>query len=619
MIKLQPLKEGTPIGKFAVLDIEARHWTDFEVSGYFDGDSYLEHFSIKEFLRGLFSFRANRIPNTVFAHFGGKYDFLFIIDAIIEESGYEIQNCIPRGSSLLSFDLWFDGRKVSFRDTSSFLPFSLDRLTKTFGVEHKKKKFDFDEYNRLDKSTAAYKKKFLELREYLQYDCKGLYEVIWRYVENPLIQRAGFSFTTASQALKIFRTYLKEPIPGIYGRADAYIRKGYFGGRTEIFKPLFDGPGNIYSYDINSLYPAVLADPNNDFPGGISGLTDKIDFDSVGFFWCEIFVPEQYMPPLPYVYQGKLLFPCGYIDGIWSVAELKNAVEHYGVKIIRVKSGYKCENIGNPFSEFILEMYNRRLEAKANKDEVTDIICKLTMNSLYGRFGLRKDRENFAFDENQEGFNGKWTIEKELRSIRLGTVPVELTSSFSNIAIAAYTTSYARIRNVNLASPWAEKHLYYTDTDCFPTTKKLAEGKGLGELKLEYTAEQACFLLPKTYIIKSQKDNFKIVLEGDDPDNPTKTNKKIVMKGFNSRKVWRTFDLNHFKTALEGDLSLMKIKNEPKFATFKRALQRNKVLAMLDSETRQIRSKYTKRVIFKDSKGNYDTRPLIIDKEGIAK
>lgn len=619
MIKLHPLKEGTPIGKFAVLDIEARNWLEFEVAGYFDGDSYIEFFSAKEFLRRIFTFKPNRIPSTIFAHFGGKYDFLFIIDALLGESGYEIQNCIPRGSSLLSFDLHFDGRKISFRDTSSFLPFSLDRLTKTFGVEHKKKKFDFDAYNRLDKSTAAYKKQFAELREYLKYDCKGLYEVIWRYVENPLIQRAGFSFTTASQALKIFRTYLKNPIPGIYGRADDYIRKGYFGGRTEIFKPLFDGPGNIYSYDINSLYPSVLANPKNDFPGGITGLTDKLNFDRIGFFWCIVFVPEQYMPPLPYLHEGKLLFPCGYLDGIWSVAELKNAVENYGVKIIKVKSGYECENIGNPFSEFILELYERRLKAKAEKDEVTDVICKLTMNSLYGRFGLRKDRENFAFDENQADFNGKWIIEKEGFNIRLGTIPVELTTSFSNIAIAAYTTSYARIQNVNLASPWAEKHLYYTDTDCFPTTMKLPEGKGLGQLKLEYTAQQACFLLPKTYIIKASKKDFKIVLEGDDPDNPTKTDKKIVMKGFNSRKVWRSFDINHFKTALEGDMSLMRIQNEPKFATFKRALQKKKILAMLDAETRQIRSKYTKRVVFKDRKGNYDTRPINLTKEGIAK
>lgn len=609
MISLRPLTEGKPIGKFAILDIEAANWIDFLVLGYFDGETYKAFYSLEKFIEYVFRLRADSRPVTIFAHFGGKYDFLFLINTLIEMYGYEISNCIPRGSSLLCFDVSHNGRTISFRDTSAFLPFSLDRVTKAFGVQHKKKKFDF---SKLVKVTP-------ELLEYLEYDCRGLYEAIETYCENPLIQRAGFRATTASQSLAIFRTFINEPIAGIYGHADGYIRKGYFGGRTEIFKPLYDGPGNIYSYDINSLYPAVLADPKNNFPSGIRGITDKFDFDDLGFFLCKVFVPNQYMPPLPYLHKGKLLFPIGYLEGIWSVAELKNAVENYGVKILKVKSGYLCHNIGNPFSDFISHLYELRLKAKKEGDAVTDTICKLTMNSLYGRFGLRKDRENIAFDLNQVGFQGKWNILTKAGEIRLGTVPIELTTSFSNIAIAAYTTSYARIINQNTAAPFAEKHLYYTDTDSFMVTKKMPENKLLGGLKLEYTADQACFLLPKTYAVKASKKDFSITLETDDPDNPTKTDKKIVMKGFNSRKIWRSFDIDHFKVALDGDLKAMRITNEPKFATFKRALQKKKILTMLGAESRKINSKYTKRVIFKNSRGEYDTRPLEITKNGEVK
>ncbi|MGE0175399.1 MAG: DNA polymerase, partial [Oligoflexales bacterium] len=280
---------------------------------------------------------------------------------------------------------------------------------------------------------------------------------------------------------------------------------------------------------------------------------------------------------------------------------------------------YLCHNIGNPFSDFISEMYQRRLDAKKAGDMVTDTIAKLTMNSLYGRFGLRKDRENIAFDLNQTGFQGKWNIEKNGKKIRLGTVPVELTTSFSNIAIAAYTTSYARIVNLNTAAPIAEKHLYYTDTDSFHVNTKMREGKGLGQLKLEYKAKQACFLLPKTYIVKTEDKDFAITLETDDPDSPTKSDKKVVMKGFNSRKIWRAFDIENFKMALDGNLKSLRIENEPKFATFKRALQKGKVLALLDAESRKINSKYTKRVIFKNNKGEYDTRPLLVTKTGDVK
>lgn len=620
MISLTPLTKPQPLSKFAVFDIEAQHWTDFDCLGYFDGTGYEEYFSVKAFLIALFKRAPSRIPQTVFAHFGGKYDFLFLIDALIEMDGYEITNCIPRGSSILSLDIEHSGRKISFRDTSAFLAFSLDSITKTFGVEHKKKKFDFDKYNALTKGTAEYVRMRKDLRLYLKFDCKGLYESVWKYAQNPQIQRAGFAYTSASQAIRLFRTYLQEPISGIYGAADQYIRKAYFGGRVEIFKPLFDGPGYIFEFDYNSLYPSVLANPNNHYPGGIAGLTDKIDFDSIGFFWVQVFVPEQYMPPLPYLHKGKLLFPCGYLEGIWSVAELKNAIEKYGVKILKVKSGYKCHNIGNPFTDYIQDMYAARLAAKEAKDGVTDIICKLAMNSLYGRFGLRKDRQNFAFDENQKGFDGKWTIERGIKNIRLGLVPVELTASFSNIAIAAYTTSYARIANLNGAAPWAEKGLFYTDTDSYYTPLELPSSSGLGELKKgKYEGTQACFLLPKTYIVKAAKKDFEIVLEGQDSDNPTKTDKKVVMKGFNSRKIWRAFDVDHFKTALEGDLSLLRITNDAKFATFKRALQKKKILTMLKSESRQINSKYTKRIIYKKPGGEYDTRPITVNQNGELK
>lgn len=615
MISLKPLSEGKNLGNFGVFDIEAHDWTKFLIAGFYNGETYLEYYSPRQFIKDIFTRAEFDNINTIFAHFGGKYDFLFIINQLIRMEGYIIENCIPRGSSLLCFDLVHKGKRVSFKDTSAFLPFSLENITKTFGVEHKKKKFDFDRFNRLKKKSREYMKMFKELKIYLKFDCVGLHESIRKYCQNPLIQQAGFASTTASQSLRIFRTYLNEPISGIYGNADEYIRKGYFGGRVEIFKPLFDGPGLINSYDYNSLYPSILADPKNDFPGGVEGITDKLDFDSLGFFWCKVFVPEQYMPPLPYLHKGKLLFPCGYLEGVWSVAELKNAVEKYGVKIIRVKSGYKLRNIGNPFSDFIHEIYARRLEAKKQGDSVTDIICKLTMNSLYGRFGLRKDRENFAFDENQKEFAGKWNIHVFEKVIRLGTIPVELSASFSNIGIAAYTTSYARILNLNNAAPWAQKDLFYTDTDCYIRTGQMPENRELGGLKKEYSADQACFLLPKTYIIKSRSDSFEIVLE----NGVSKTNKKIVMKGFNSRKVWREFDLAHFKTALEGDLSMLKINNEPKFATFKRALQKKKILTMLDAESRKINSKYSKRRIYKAINGNYDTEPLIITSTGEIK
>jgi len=60
---------------------------------------------------------------------------------------------------------------------------------------------------------------------------------------------------------------------------------------------------------------------------------------------------------------------------------------------------------------------------------------------------------------------------------------------------------------------------------------------------------------------------------------------------------------------LEGDLRRLSVNQEPKFATFKTALGKGKVLTMLPGTLRGIRSMYDKRIIIKSNYQKYDTRP----------
>jgi DNA polymerase type B, organellar and viral len=66
-------------------------------------------------------------------------------------------------------------------------------------------------------------------------------------------------FTTLSSlAFGIFRAhFLKDTkIPLISGQMLADIRQGYYGGATDMYIPSGD---NIFTYDVNSLYPFVMA------------------------------------------------------------------------------------------------------------------------------------------------------------------------------------------------------------------------------------------------------------------------------------------------------------------------------------------------------------------------
>lgn len=62
--------------------------------------------------------------------------------------------------------------------------------------------------------------------------------------------------TSASLALSIFRQSFYDPMRNpIYisnGNVDSFIRGGYYGGHTDVYKPRGE---NLYYYDINSLYP----------------------------------------------------------------------------------------------------------------------------------------------------------------------------------------------------------------------------------------------------------------------------------------------------------------------------------------------------------------------------
>jgi hypothetical protein len=83
--------------------------------------------------------------------------------------------------------------------------------------------------------------------------------------------------TLPSLAFAIFRAhYLPSTDLGIInlkGKISADIRKSYTGGSTDMFIPKNPKGTKIYAYDVNSLYPAVMA--NNSFPVGKGTFINK--------------------------------------------------------------------------------------------------------------------------------------------------------------------------------------------------------------------------------------------------------------------------------------------------------------------------------------------------------
>jgi hypothetical protein len=328
----------------------------------------------------------------------------------------------------------------------------------------------------------------------------------------------------------------------------------------------------------------------NEFPNNFEKGTNQYYENALGFYECEVECPDMYLPPLGIVHQGKFIFPTGRFKGLFSVAEI-NYARSLGVTV-KTGYGFVFASAGFIFKQFVRELF--QIKQRSPSGSVDSTIAKLLLNSCYGRFGIHSQKENIVFDDGKtSGLKPLRELEVDGKTYRLMLKTVEL-DTFSNVAIASYVTSYARIYMHKLMRE-CENELYYMDTDSLFTTHNFPESSELGGLKKEYSCYDACFLLPKTYYVSGKKDS---------DGNPA----PVAMKGFDKKKI-QHFTFKDFFACLEGDLKSLKITQEPKFATFKTAMRLGGFLKMTKESTRQIRSHYDKREIIKLG-NSWDTKPL---------
>lgn len=140
----------------------------------------------------------------------------------------------------------------------------------------------------------------------------------------------GQCLTLSSLAMRIYRmNYYDQNDSPIYipsSNQDAFIRRGYYGGHADTYKPYGE---NIDYYDVNSLYPYVMktfAMPGGKpvWHGNLEGL--ELD-DMFGFIEAYVVCPTTITRPfLPYKKQNNtLLFPTGKFWGVYYSEELKYA------------------------------------------------------------------------------------------------------------------------------------------------------------------------------------------------------------------------------------------------------------------------------------------------------
>lgn len=191
--------------------------------GYYDAQQFLSFKSTADFVEYVHD-RAI----ILYAHNGGKFDFMFLLPFIGETKAQIINGRIV--SMLLG--------NAELRDSYAIIPVAL----KVLGGKRDIEIWKLEKENR--------KQYMEEIREYNYHDCKSLYDAVTAYR-----QEAGKYKTIASNALAFSKRLGIDPGKTNH-RFDATFRPFYFGGRTECFKS--GKHENLAILDIRSAYPFAM-------------------------------------------------------------------------------------------------------------------------------------------------------------------------------------------------------------------------------------------------------------------------------------------------------------------------------------------------------------------------
>ena len=284
---------------------------------------------------------------------------------------------------------------------------------------------------------------------------------------------------------------------------DIIGRESYAGGRTQVLGNPTQIYPNVLCYDANSLYPSVML--NNLYP------SPKMHFIEQPSQWklmnilrnnqrlviAKIMLngensDSQFLPAIDE--DGRRNYSLKKFHGYLCEPEIKAALDRNWV-IESVEEIYSFE-ANNIFSDFVNFFYNLRREYQ-KKGDSREIMCKLILNSLYGKFGQRdysKRVENRA-EVTRITRDTDWesTYELKLWNHHKGAYLLEKEPSQicenSFAPIAAFVTSYGRVELLKAIEATDE---IYCDTDSIFTQKSREEvekilkiGDELGDWKME--------------------------------------------------------------------------------------------------------------------------------------
>lgn len=461
--------------RFIVYDLEWRRETcELTLVGVLDRKrGYRHYLSVDAFLDA--EIRPHNSGAWFGAHAGGLADILFLFHKFVAR-GWKCSG-ITSGSSLIIFVVERGKHRYTFVDTYWILRDRLAKIAKSVGLE---------------KGSADFDGSLADLIPYNEMDCEILLTALERF-ESEIWDLGGeLSMTIASTAMNLFRrVYLSEDW-NVTRVVSQSLRSGYHGGRVEVYEYGRKENGNMY--DINSSFSYSMIQP---MPGSFMRTGRTIRPCS----WVNATVRSSgNIPPLPFK-ADALYFPVGEWRGWFYVDEL----DQPGVEILQVHKVYEFQ-ASHDLAGYVNDIYGRR---KATDDPFRKLVYKYLLNSLYGKFGEREEKEKLIVNPSPEWFDTRKAAAKAARErgdewtqaeMLIPGVFVdreELPVAHEHVALCAAITAVARVTIRKFMAQASSVH--YCDTDGFSTFDEFPVSDALGALKLVKNYGVAEFFAPKIY------------------------------------------------------------------------------------------------------------------------
>lgn len=390
-------------------------------------------------------------------------------------------------------------RKVDIFDSYKIITMPIKKMPKTFGIDALKGDLDYKGEREVGHRLTD------EEIKYLHNDVYILAKALDYMLSHGQTKMTAGSNAFADYKKRITPKAFKRLFPIVDDFSDADIRKSYKGGWSYLnpaYKNIVVGAGQVY--DVNSMYPSVLKQKLMPYgePIWFNGeyKPDPMYPLYVVNFLCQFKIKPNHYPsiqikgaPMRYIENEYLTESDGPTWITLTNIDLELMLDQYDVDVLEWNGGYMFHGQTGMFDDYIDYWYGIKSESKHEGNHGMEAIAKLMLNSLYGKFGTRKQAIKYIpyLDE-----------EKNLVRYREGE-PERVEKGY--IPVATFCTSYARDKIIRGAQACGERFIY-ADTDSLhvlgtePIEGLDIDEYRLGAFKVENTFTRAKFLRQKTYL-----------------------------------------------------------------------------------------------------------------------